>query len=438
MPYTVNDTGHVAAHNLIDVKLAALPATYAPPIPSIPAAGILWGFAGDSITNGSSASNFFFSYSRIAVGIVGGMVARPDYIEAGTSGIGSAQMLLNTPAMLAYGVGAVHIQIGTNDAGSGVTVGAYAANVTAIIALCKAKGAAVTIGLVPPRGSSVSTANQLLLNAYNTWIRVYAPTLGATVADTYTPLVDTTTGLMAASIDSGDGVHPNDLGHNLMACAVAKAMQKAARTATPNGLVTSVTAGNIIPDPLNTRATVTAGGWFEWAGGTGGTPVYTFVNDTSGFLPAGRWAEMDFDCTTTGGSRSLAIGISSGFAVGDKILMVTTAQVQDMNGSWATDVAAGFSVIGLSSYDQGLSGISSGPLDHIPGSLDPVVANTYNFTVVHPITVPAGCTQIILWNSVRLPTGRRVKARFGALGLINLTTLGLTTQFNWAPNAINT
>jgi hypothetical protein len=69
---------------------------------------------------------------------------------------------------------------------------------------------------VSPRASSASSTIQAATLAENAWIRFYAPTLGCEIADTYTALVDPTTGYLAAVYDSGDGTHPNQLGHLVM------------------------------------------------------------------------------------------------------------------------------------------------------------------------------------------------------------------------------
>lgn len=79
--------------------------------------------------------------------------------------------------------------------------------------------------LTPFNGSSEYTApRQEVLETVNTWINETAPTLGYTVIDLYTALGDPADPTkLNPAYDSGDGLHPNDAGLNVMAREIATA-----------------------------------------------------------------------------------------------------------------------------------------------------------------------------------------------------------------------
>jgi lysophospholipase L1-like esterase len=414
--------------------------TYGQLAPARYATGLLWGFAGDSITNGSTASNSVYSYPAQSLMMVGGLNGRPDSIEAGTPGDTSTLLLARIDTTLnAYSLGGLVILIGTNDAGASVSASTFASNVTSIIAKAKAKGCPVVLCTVPPRASGASSTIHNLIRAYNAWIRIFGAMYGCEIADVYAGLVDTTTGYLTSGYDAGDGIHPNDLGHQKIAIEVAKAMKRLAVRTSPYGLVTSISGGTgaLIADPLNARATVTTG-WSELAGGTGTAPSYSFVNDTSGVLPAGRWAEMDFTGTSGGVRRLQSPTISSGFAVGDKLLLTAHLQVEDVSGTWLTDIPGSVNTthVALNVVNQTPVSIAV-PLQNCCGLVNS--SGYYDYApVMFPFTVPAAVTSMNLWLQAKVATGKHIKYRLGAVQITNLTTLGLDSLLSWGTALVNT
>lgn len=394
--------------------------------------GLLWSFLGDSITNGSAASNFAFSYSKLAVEAVGGMIARSDYIENATSGNTSASLLARLGTAVARGPQAFVVMIGANDAGS-VPPATYADNLTAIISYLRAYGP-VVVCTVTPRASSAGATVGNRINGYNAWIRLVAPTLGCEIAETALAITDTATGYLAAAFDSGDALHPNNAGHLAMSQVVGAAMKRAIRRTDRRGMLQTVlvsSADCLEADPLNARATPTTSPWYEQPGGTGTAPAYAMVADTTNTLPSGRWAEMDFTATV-GGVRRLATDTSTGFAVGDKLLMTGALQIEDVSGTWVADCAANTSGVFFQLLNQSAVSMFSLVAGRSAGIPHPTVANTYDFgPFATTFTVPAGTTQILLWISCLLPTGRHARFRVAGVGLLNLTALGLDTEFNW-------
>jgi lysophospholipase L1-like esterase len=401
------------------------------------APGALYGFLGDSITNGSAATNFSYSYPAEAVAMVGGLVARPDSIEAGVPGNTSAQMLARLPGLLAMGVEALVLLAGTNDAGS-VPLATFKANITEIVTTSKTAGVPVVMCTVPPLGSTHTAASHARVAAYNDWIRRAAPAFGCELADVYSTLVDTTTGYLTAAYDT-DGTHPNDEGHIRIALEVASAMRRAAGL-TPTskiGLIRTKAAGNLITDPLAATGATAPSGWFEWPGGTGTAPTYSLVTDTSGVLPAGRWAQMDFNATAGGVRRQASHGMA--VTAGDVLLVTLHVQVEDLTGTWVSDVRAGTALVGFNLINSNTgAGIGQGMLLRNPGLAMPDAPTVRNIgPIAYRFVVPAGATNVTLWCSAALPTGKRVKFRFGAIGVLNLTARGDATEYNWGSAMIN-
>lgn len=400
-------------------------------------------FGGDSITNGSSASNFAYSFSSLAVDALGGIVARNDFIEGGTPGDRSYQLLARLPGLFATypDIGHLHIQIGTNDAIQLVTPQTYLSNLLKCVNLAKTRGIGVSVGTIPPLGSGKTSAQRGLVDAYNLLIRLFQNDYGYELAEVHGALVDTTTGYLSASYNSGDDTHPNDLGHSAMSQPVAQAISAASKLTNKRGIIQSLlqsSSGLISSDPLQARASVTAGGWYEQPGGTGTAPTYSFVSDTSGKLPAGRWSQMDFDATASGGTRRLATAVSSGFSVGDKIAICVQSQIEDVSGNWEADNVAGTAALQISIQNQSAAAIQpniySGRSPGLRG-----VSGVYDFgSSFYVITIPAGTTQLLFWHSLKLPTGSRVKMRIGCAGILNLTTMGLASVVQDASAPINT
>lgn len=396
--------------------------------------GRFYGFLGDSITNGSTASNFAYSFSAQAVQMVGATVALPGFVESGVPGQVSAAVLARVDAFTATAVDAAVLLVGTNDAGQGVTLDQFASNVTAIITALRAAGISPVLCTVPPRSGAATATNRDLLEAYNLWIRVQGPLLGARIADVHSVLVDTTTGYLAAIADSGDGVHPNDLGHQRMAMVVARQMREISNTRRPRGVVVSKTARNGVADPLSARSN--AGDWFEYTGNNTGVTI-SIVPDTFAELPAGQWTQWDFDATAAGGRRLFSIpGIPNG-AAGEKLVVAAHVQIEDTSGTWEAHVAAGTASVGLSVVNADtLQGVSA-PMSKTAGirrTDNPAVYDVGPLVV--PFDAPSGVTTLALIFYVTLPTGDHLKLRAGAVGLINATQLGAASQFAYPQDPI--
>ncbi|MBT1676797.1 SGNH/GDSL hydrolase family protein [Curtobacterium aurantiacum] len=398
-------------------------------------AGRSYGFLGDSITNGSSASNFAYSFSSQAVQMAGHLIALPGFVEAGVSGQTSAQMLARLPQFIASGIDAAVLLAGTNDATQGVSIDQYASNITQIITSLRKAGIPTIVVTVPPRGSSTVAAIVAATDGYNTWLRIHVPLLGARLADAHSGLVDATNGYLKSSYDSGDGTHPNNAGHQVIATAVARQMRDASPSRKPRGLVMGKTATNLVDDPLSNRAS--AASWFELTGNNTGVTT-SFAVDTSGELPAGRWTQWEFDATTAGGFRRFTIPTVTPPAAGTRLVVTAHVQVEDVAGGWEAHVADGSASLGLTVLNANSGAAIAAALQRTVGIRRADAAAVYDIgPVVFPFDMPAGVTAMSLVFYLTLPTGDRVRLRTGAVGVLNATALGLAAEFTYPIVPVN-
>ncbi|MDH6460107.1 lysophospholipase L1-like esterase [Micromonospora sp. A200] len=392
--------------------------------------GHRWAFIGDSITNGSAASNFSYSYASRAIALAGHNLIRPDSFEAGVPGERSDQMLARLAAVEASGATSFVVLAGTNDAGQGVSVTSYASTMTQIITRLRALGQ-VLVGTVPPRGASDPAAFHTAIDGYNAWLRVFAPLLGAQVVDVWGALVDTTTGRLPAAYDSGDGTHPNTLGHLRMARVVAAAI-RASGPAWPGWVTSEGQPGNYITDALCDSGTVRPSGWFEWPSGTGTPPTYSLVTDTTGRLPAGKWATVDINAAaaTSRVLSSPAIPVTAG----DRLALCLLAEVDDLSGDWEATANAA-TAWNARVVNQTGAAIASARTTRAVGYS--VVAGTYRMPpLLWPFTLPAGTTSANIWLEHTLSAGQHYTFRYGCIGLINLTTLGMQSLLDFGSNSM--
>jgi hypothetical protein len=341
----------------------------------------------------------------------------------GVGGDRSAAIVARIPANITAGAKAVVIEAGTNDALASISQAAFAANITTGINTCKAAGVpCVVLTVAPTYGASFGTATILgFINSYNAWINANVPGLGATVADIYTALVDTPgpTGQMqsqysvgADGVTAGDGVHPGPLGHYRIGVVVG-----AAQIAAMAGMsqIYNWALNNLHPNPLNT--------------GTGSVPdsgVYVFAqdsvtsidNDTSGFLTAGRWAQMDITSATSGGAfqEPLFPIDPSTWSVGDVMAFGCQVQIQDVTSNF---IAENFNASFLSYCNVGFfpNGALAGGGPFVLGP------NVGPSLLVQ--AVPSGSTSLYVGAQIKTKQGVHTKIRVGNYAVYNLTRLGL-------------
>jgi len=178
-------------------------------------------FLGDSITDGWNLSHSF-----------------PDkpYVNRGISGQTTPQMLVRMfPDVIDLKPAALIILAGTNDISRNTgpeTITMIEENFQAMAELAQAHGIKVIFCSLLPVSDYTNhkqTGNRppadiLKLNA---WLRDYANQSHAVFADYFTATVDDK-GMLREGY-SGDGLHPNDKGYELMAPVAAAAIEKALR-----------------------------------------------------------------------------------------------------------------------------------------------------------------------------------------------------------------
>jgi lysophospholipase L1-like esterase len=357
-------------------------------------------WAGDSITNGSASSNASVtSFRMMTAKILGGAFISQNSINAGVPGDTSALLLARMDAILAASPEHVHVQIGTNDA-NGVSLATFQANIVAIRAKCDAAGVPMSMGLIPPRGSSVGSTITATLVSYNMWLRIWAPRAGVRLADTYGCLVDPATRYLAAAYDSGDGTHPNNAGHLAMANAIATMFTASPSLIAPQPWPVSAAGNGLCIDPLM----AITGHWYALAGPS--FPAQSLVAAANNDLPFGQWQRFTLNNSGGGSSTRGTMGtdLGSGWAVGDKLLIATYVR--------------GNGVEKVQVMNQSLAAVSvclESPPSTTPGPL---------FVTM---LVPTGATALHLAVSVFAAAGQSVTADLGACDVFNLTAMGLAS-----------
>lgn len=412
-----------------------------PRAPSIPLVrGRVWGFMGDSITHGSTTTNYVYGFVQASCAAASAYSSIGLMVEKGVPGNRTDQMLARFTADMT-GCNGVVILGGTNDAGALVSVSAYIANMSAMINLARLAGQAVVCVTVPPFGvGHLGAAERALVAGYNSWLLLVAPSMGVIVADAHALLTNPATGDMYATMDSGDGAHPNNLGHRRIAQAVGPAMLQAIGTnphlLPTNALLPGVAgaaANNLVTNPLMAGSHAGADGMdgvlpTGWARGYDGVhndphPVCSMPADASGKLLAGRWMELDYNNTGGGtGTRKIETTLGAGWSVGDRLAVTARLEVQDVAGGWeaaCTTPAGG--VVSVSLIKQSQAGFVT------IGEYSAATGPDWG-PIWHTVIVPSGSTTLLLWVSIAIPAGLHVKFRIGEVGVFNLTTLGLTGQ----------
>lgn len=178
-------------------------------------------FMGDSITDGWKLAQSF--------------PGKP-YVNRGISGQTTAQMLVRMfPDVINLKPAAMIVLAGTNDIARNTgpaTLEQVGQNIQAMTELAQAHGIKVALCSLLPVSDYTGRkqterrppADILKLNA---WIKEYAEKAGAAYCDYYAATVDER-GMLREGL-SGDGLHPNAKGYELMAPAAEAAIERALR-----------------------------------------------------------------------------------------------------------------------------------------------------------------------------------------------------------------
>ena len=114
---------------------------------------------------------------------------------------------------------------GINDVIGDIPAATIEGNLQTMYDQANADGVRVVPMTIGPfkNNASWTAGRQTNLDTVNTWIRSYAASKGWRVVDTYTGMGDGA-GALAASYDSGDGLHPNATGYAALANLVKPAL----------------------------------------------------------------------------------------------------------------------------------------------------------------------------------------------------------------------
>lgn len=353
------------------------------------------GYGGDSITNGSNATNAsIYSFRAYIRKLLGYRVASNSF-NGGVPGERSDQLLARMDNIISQGVQVLSIMIGTNDAAQLVPLSTYQANIKAIKAKADRAGLPIIFCLVPPRGASAAANIKQLVTSYNIWLRFWCTQNGIPLADTFTALVDKTTGDMSAAYDA-DGVHPNNAGH----LELAKAISSVLDTLLPKmPWIVSTKGGGLVTNPLNDSAVAAS---FAHLAGTAATGSF-LVND--GKLPHGDWRRYTLDNSAGSATVNTSYGINmdtTKYAVGDVLLFALYARTSSGGKIQTTD---GSTALGI-------------PFDQlVPNEVVP-------FMFKQAVPATTGAYRIGFNFSAAAATIQTFDV--GAFDVFNLTTLGLT------------
>ena len=183
-------------------------------------------FMGDSITDGWGRR-----YGKFFPG-------KP-YINRGISGQTTPQMLIRfRPDVVALGPKAVVILAGTNDIAGNtgpMTLEAIEDNLASMSELARANGIRLVLASLLPVCDYIQPQTQRRppekIQALNAWMQDYAAKNGFIYLDYYSAMLDQKK--MLKQELTGDGLHPNDAGYEIMAPLAEKAIAAALHGKSP-------------------------------------------------------------------------------------------------------------------------------------------------------------------------------------------------------------
>lgn len=422
--YVFRYSGGTPSQPIGALPFASAQSLYAPAVRH----GRRWAFIGDSWTGGTGATNIVYAYAWQAC-VNAGLARHYPTVLAGTGGNTSENILarLNSD-VINQSIDGVVVQCGTNDASQGVAVSSFIANMTEIITRVRGSGRACVVTTTPPPTSSATNVATMMprIEAFNLWIKMIAPRLGAIVADIHGALVDPTTGYVYSSM-SADSVHVNNYGHSIVAEVVSAAMLAATGTATVPvvDLVTSVPpavgSGALTANPLmaGTVGATRPTPWYSQVSPSGS--ITRAIRAKSGSLRRGQWYEIAADGTSAVASVTEGVTLAAGtWAAGDILAVTGRFEIEDTAGNWqsthAGNAAGGCSLI------MTLNGVFQGLLPQ-PNFLTP---GPYWYPITASVASTASPTLVMWWN-VQVAVGQNIKARLGEFQVYNLTQLGLSS-----------
>jgi lysophospholipase L1-like esterase len=139
----------------------------------------------------------------------------------GQAAAGQLPPRVATDVFAPVGVSAVMVEMGSNDIKAGVSAAAILGEIQLLAAQVAAKHETFVVATVPGRGDGLSAEQEQQRRLLNQGLRRYP-----NVADIDAALTDPSTGIISASYDVGDHIHPNTLGVAAMTQVIHAAVAK--------------------------------------------------------------------------------------------------------------------------------------------------------------------------------------------------------------------
>lgn len=375
-------------------------------------------FIGDSITAGTGALENAGWVDSVVISL-GVILRSTDVFKYGVGGERTDQVNARLPALLSAGWKNIFYSAGANDAAQSVPLSTFATNITQAINLCKAAGARIFVCTPIPFGSSKEASLRSLVEVYRAWILGHVENLGGIPIDTYTYLVDQSTGCLASAYDS-DGIHPTMQGHNEIARAVVEKCLPYFDERKYLG--TGVSLINSVPDPTNTGAGPLSTGW-ALGTNSGVTLTPSIISDSSKLLTLGRWQEFGIVVTGAGGwcnytlTPSPAINLTAGHTYSVSFCL----QIEDVGGGLLSSINSNASGIHLL-VTSGGSYVENILLSRFPAR---AYGSTHMGRFSYLFTPASSHTSCSLLLMVILNDSLNIKIRIGRLAIIDLTENGI-------------
>jgi hypothetical protein len=295
--------------------------------------GAIGGHLGASITNGAGSSNA--GTTSWSAKLSNNLPIKKGTLGARLVSAHPGQPLTYIATQMAPLAGCDYLVVGPDNGTNGSGIGGaliphadWIAACESIITTGRGWGVPIIFCLSTPTASSQDAQAHIEIRRRNAYLLTNVAKRGIKVVDTHSPLMDRATGYLAAIYDSGDGVHPNDAGHlviaNLLIAYISTILPEVEVPVGIAGVGGTIPLG-LLTNPLMLGASGSLPtGWTLGAGTLTGF-VYSMVDPVPGEdLPQGRWFKAAV--TATGASsRRIASGSpndATSVQTGDKMLVL--------------------------------------------------------------------------------------------------------------------
>jgi hypothetical protein len=349
--------------------------------------------------------------------MLGGVAVRPDSLVGGYPGAPSSFILDKLREYRSQSPDLVIILAGLNDVLQGVPLSSTKSNL--LQAVQEAGPERCVVGTPPvPRGSTPTEMQSLV--ELNAWLLdgrgLPAP---VTIVDFDTPLRAPNSVVPDQRFSDPDGVHPNGLGHQVMARSLVGSLMGSHGGLRATGLVEQADVRNRFGDPLNAALEPSD----VWKVVDTGPSILTgarFVGSSSEFLRGGRWLELECGTGQGAGTVQLAsVACDVSDSRGRRVVLCCQCEVEVVAGSWLEDVSADESGLSLALLDgSGQFVPQSSPFLGNAGYVSQTDARVVRWgPVTYPVALDPSSAAVSISIAVKLAAGSRVLARVGCVGL---------------------